>query len=1561
MSTAPMAQATEARSTACSGDICINELMPNPPGTDTGNYPGCEWVEIYNSGTTDISLQGWTLVDAAQYSHAIDASTWVDFGSLATPYVLTAGSYAIIAENNQGTLKLNNAGETLDLFDNTGISVHTVSTGSASSDISKIPGNLPTDDYVDSNANTPGAVNTGGTTGGPTFVESEIRITEVMPDPYWTNDNGTWPGGEWVEIVNTGQNPIDLSGWAVEDAAGNMLLMNATHLVGSSTMIQPDEYRIVSVNGTRAYGMLNNGQGTEKVKLKMPSGEITHQIEYTGPTRPGHSYVNTSGMIPGWGRNAVPLDTAAWPTPGALNPPLNVLPDNQLLVNEIMINASMEGAVGGSWIELYYPVIVNDVDISTFASDYTIKTGTGMQSSFTQTWTNNENFIVFESLEILNSYDSVSLVDMNGYIRQTIHWDMPHEYNRSIIPTDSLSLDSVWSTSPYNTPGAFNPGQIGGNGGNQTTDVGLKISEFMPDPTGSDSQIGPDGEWVEITNTGNQSIDLGGWELRTNSALSLSSETIYPGEYIVFYFGGEGVSLSNGQGTLQLNNPQGETIDTAIWTYTAYGMSMIRDNSQMNWVHSAWPSPGLENPAIQQPYNGPLDVMITELSPQCSEQEEGLTNEWIELHNFGEETVNLSRWSIRDSSEDRVAIAPGRLWNQTSDTMLLQSGQYVVVNIEINMLANQGESVQLLDPDGYIKQGLAWSTSTDCISLEPSSDSNSNSRESLWPTPGQENPAIEPYDGAMTIKFTRVMPVEISGNSNDWFEITNVGQTWVNLVGWGIVRHTSDSNSVSTFLALNLEPGQSVVITEEPANLLDDGGPESMDAHDIFSNSPPWLINSGGALQLIAPDGTVVDAFVYGSGYAEIEGWNGLALEGPPTSSEGLIYMRGDGCGDFPDTDTSQDWQHRWLRLGASLHCDGQFMSSTGGLIPVNSPTGSLHQMIEWIDGATISLHLHVYQFSSPELFDAISTAAQRGVECTILLEGHILGDSNDHENQRGWAAELNDIGCSVLWMIDSSESGTPSPYRYIHSKVAVKDGESVWIGSGNWKRSTFPLEGDAGNRDSGIIVNSQEVADLVTARMQWDENTSRNHIVSFENAPISMGRPTGWVRPTASTDIGENPEYADFEGTFGARLLTCPDDCIQSLVWMIDQSSETLDMGVQYFDLSWHWGYGDNPLIAAVERAAERGVQVRLLINGYYVDEDGGIQETVNHFNHRLNMTDGLDVEARIMSASENITKLHDKSLIVDGEWSLFSSINWGSNSALRNREMGIAIQHEELAIHQTGVFEDDWERLDATTDTDGDGMPDYWEIMYGLNRAMSAVLGTTNSEQNLDPDGDGLANLQEFQYGGDPQNPDTDGDCIHDGDEVVWAWNISIDAALAVQTTDADLDGMADNETIACTLTQLPVTPTTNNTADNNEEKEEPGPFRENAMDSTSARILLALVVIAAICLCGALGMMFISTRNASAGRVLVDDVGDISGEIWSEQDGMEQSGSVILDGTSVGPNAVSEAREVSKGRDDGVFGAPQLDGYDFPGWSPQKVQESLDAGWTLEQLREKYDSGE
>ena len=171
--------------------------------------------------------------------------------------------------------------------------------------------------------------------------------------------------------------------------------------------------------------------------------------------------------------------------------------------------------------------------------------------------------------------------------------------------------------------------------------------------------------------------------------------------------------------------------------------------------------------------------------------------------------------------------------------------------------------------------------------------------------------------------------------------------------------------------------------------------------------------------------------------------------------------------------------------------------------------------------------------------------------------------------------------------------------------------------------------------------------------------------------------------------------------------------------------------------------------------------------------------------------------------------------------------------------------------------------------------------------------------------------------------------------------------------------MDGIPDNETVPCTLTQTVTPGPDDNTDPSEEQEEEAGPFREDAMDRTSAQVFLVLLVLAAIGLAGALGLMLYNSRMESAGTVLVDDAADLDSEGWGDEETVAPQGAVILDGTSVGPNAGSDAREVAVGRDDGVFGAPQLDGYNFPGWSPQQVQEALDAGWTVEQLREKYDS--
>ena len=62
---------------------------------------------------------------------------------------------------------------------------------------------------------------------------------------------------------------------------------------------------------------------------------------------------------------------------------------------------------------------------------------------------------------------------------------------------------------------------------------------------------------------------------------------------------------------------------------------------------------------------------------------------------------------------------------------------------------------------------------------------------------------------------------------------------------------------------------------------------------------------------------------------------------------------------------------------------------------------------------------------------------------------------------------------------------------------------------------------------------------------------------------------------------------------------------------------------------------------------------------------------------------------------------------------------------------------------------------------DADNDGIPDEWETRNGLN-------ANDASDANLDFDDDGLANIQEYTFGTNPNNADSDGDGTSDKEEI-------------------------------------------------------------------------------------------------------------------------------------------------------------------------------------------------
>lgn len=111
------------------------------------------------------------------------------------------------------------------------------------------------------------------------------------------------------------------------------------------------------------------------------------------------------------------------------------------------------------------------------------------------------------------------------------------------------------------------------------------------------------------------------------------------------------------------------------------------------------------------------------------------------------------------------------------------------------------------------------------------------------------------------------------------------------------------------------------------------------------------------------------------------------------------------------------------------------------------------------------------------------------------------------------------------------------------------------------------------------------------------------------------------------------------------------------------------------------------------------------------------------------------------------------------------------GNGNVVLSPSIAGTAEYNELAA---GVVVRNFHILDNTTDTDGDGVADFYDTY-------------PNASSVLDSDGDGLTDEQEASIGSDPDNTDSDGDGVQDG---VDAFPSDPD-----ETADTDGDGVGDN----------------------------------------------------------------------------------------------------------------------------------------------------------------------
>ena len=114
------ARQTSGRSTACTGNVCINEVIPNPNGYDDATYPGGEWFELHNSGAVGVDLTGWKVTTSASKTLDFDANTIVGYqaGNSST-WTISPGDYMVIARNGDANFYMTNTGMSMTLVTTT--------------------------------------------------------------------------------------------------------------------------------------------------------------------------------------------------------------------------------------------------------------------------------------------------------------------------------------------------------------------------------------------------------------------------------------------------------------------------------------------------------------------------------------------------------------------------------------------------------------------------------------------------------------------------------------------------------------------------------------------------------------------------------------------------------------------------------------------------------------------------------------------------------------------------------------------------------------------------------------------------------------------------------------------------------------------------------------------------------------------------------------------------------------------------------------------------------------------------------------------------------------------------------------------------------------------------------------------------------------------------------------------------------------------------------------------------------------------------------------------------
>jgi phosphatidylserine/phosphatidylglycerophosphate/cardiolipin synthase-like enzyme len=383
------------------------------------------------------------------------------------------------------------------------------------------------------------------------------------------------------------------------------------------------------------------------------------------------------------------------------------------------------------------------------------------------------------------------------------------------------------------------------------------------------------------------------------------------------------------------------------------------------------------------------------------------------------------------------------------------------------------------------------------------------------------------------------------------------------------------------------------------------------------------------------------------------------------------------------------------------------------------SPEYGFDELTKFMSEPSKSWVSAMYEFRGSAISDLMAERIKDGTKVSLAADFKTFVEPDDSELEfdakktfKSWATKFP----TKFERVAVPLGNTGLVQQSYHIKVTVRDDDTFWLSSGNWKNtSSQPIidqdqrdratEDDLpGNREWHVVVHSPTLAERFRNHITQDIQRSRD--LHGEEEPVKAKDREPFVEvPESLLELLEGTKKQrqppsrllpplDVSGEIRATPLLTPDDeggvYCEAVPKLIRSAKSSLLFQIPYIGMpsnpKKHRGFIDDLIGALTDKLASLD-DARVILRGDSSREFSDPAHAAWFFKSK-----GIDIDRRVRTIVDH----HTKGMVVDGKRVLIGSHNWSGMGVTTNRDASLIFENEKLAGYFADAFQIDWDRAD-------------------------------------------------------------------------------------------------------------------------------------------------------------------------------------------------------------------------------------------------------------------------